>query len=192
MKTKLKDVVNFIWGCDWIVTGSTIYYDNCKESMGHSLQSKGDIIKINILTATFLLRYGTSSNGISWIDYLLKNAKPVLRPLSDMTEMEIVFLLNMVYKNIYGYGADIQECGMFSENDDAVGYKCVDRLNDDEIGFTIEIERGVEYSTNGIHSIVNQFEITKELLRMGFDIFGLIKSKQAVNKTKIKSQPNNE
>lgn len=82
METKLKDVFNLILGCDWVVTDE-MYYDYI------GVKSKGDIIKIDIISAPKLLTYGLHKEQ-NWIDYLLENAKPILRPLSDMTKEEAI------------------------------------------------------------------------------------------------------
>lgn len=75
--------------------------------------------------------------------------KPILRPLSDMTEEERLYL-----------------CQMFPEKT-----------------FTM-----VDYIIKNITTLTlnNSFEITRYLLKQGFDLFGLIESGLAIDKTKMK------
>lgn len=179
MKTELKNVVNLIWGCDWIVTADTIYYDVYPDSMGHSLQSKGDKIQINIVSAGFLFRYG--AYGRSWVDYLLERAKPVLRPLSDLTKEEFIEMCKL---SGYSVGKKLNlhslKNGIFHTNSlDRDGGNIT--WNDDCLVFN----NGTDYDGGWEGSIMG-FEHTVYLLKQGFDIFGLIKSKQAINKLKVK------
>lgn len=111
--------------------------------------------------------------------------KPILRPLSDMTEMEIIKLLTIVYKDIYNYTPDIGDCTFHKEGLDSVGMKCLDRLDDSVLGFSIQVMRGIEYSTNGTYSVVNQFKCTHWLLEHGFDLFGLIEANLAINRLEL-------
>lgn len=165
MKTKLKDVFNIICGCDWVVVDCTIYYDPHKDSMGHSLKSRGDIVKIDILSAPFLLRYGCSSSGTSWIEYLLKGAKPVLRPFHDITKREM------------------EELIAINRTEDEIITKI--ELKNEMVTFIKKAKRG-KY---GLIDMIRLDEVKSNefiyLLKQGFDVFGLIESKQAIDKTKL-------
>lgn len=108
--------------------------------------------------------------------------KPILRPLSDISEMEIIHLFSIAYRNIFNHSCDFEQRQFLVENDDAVGLIGIDRLDNSRIGFTVETDRGVEISIAESKLNVNQFEMTKELLRNHFDLFGLIKSDQAIAK----------
>lgn len=110
--------------------------------------------------------------------------KPVLRPLSDMTEEEGTVFAQRIYAGIFN-DTSLVLVEKMSADENAVGFKLKDQF-DGEIGLTIEVDRGVEFSSNGTKLMVNQFDATAELLKQGFDLFGLIPSVEAINKNTIK------
>ncbi len=166
MKTELKDVF-------YLYLGQTC-------TIGDSL----DVHPICMVTEQSVCT-GTNMKCVPmW--FKMSACKPILRHLSDITEMEFIKLLTIVYEKVFQNHPDIEKSSIHFDGDNSVGLKCVDRVDNSDIGFTIEIERGVEFSVNGSKLMVNQFDITAKLLERGFDLFGLIESGQAIDKATLK------
>lgn len=116
----------------------------------------------------------------------LHACKPILRMLSDMTQQEATLIAEMIYESIYGSReAGLEFVNMVEpESDDSAGFIFEDGERD-RIGLTIEVTRGIEFSVNGTKVMVRQFDLLPNLLSCGFDLFGLIESGLAIDKTKI-------
>lgn len=116
----------------------------------------------------------------------IKDVKPILRPLSDMSDKE---LLEFAELCTYANGFEIEKAV-------AVNYKRVKCLFGDgwnqQVEYLIVNESGETWYTSyfnneeaGGRNVVNQHEQTIWLIRHQFDIFGWIKSGLAIDKTKI-------
>jgi hypothetical protein len=105
----------------------------------------------------------------------------LLRPLSDMTEEELRCYVNSIYNDIYSMDVEIKELSKVQENN-AVG-AIVFCEDEERIGLTINIDRGIVFSSNGTELMVEQFKYTKQLLSQGFDLFNLIEAGLALDKT---------
>ena len=117
--------------------------------------------------------------------YWDEHKKPILRPLSDMSEEELIELLTNVYESIYGIAHEpFKDVILHAEGNDKVGLVCKCYMGQ-RIGFSIEVERGVDISSDGLLLMVNQFDCTKWLLSKHFDLFGLIESGEAIDKTEL-------
>ena len=83
--------------------------------------------------------------------------KLVLRHLPDMTESELKDHLCFIYNEIFQYKPEIKTFQILCEDEE-------------RLGLTINIDRGIVFSTNGQELMVNQFELTMKLLKQGFDL----------------------
>ena len=169
METKFKDVAHLYLGCelDTDCHGQGI--------QGHMPISFKELDADNLATILYQL-----SND-DWGHY----CKPILRPLSDMSEEELIELLTNVYESIYGIAHEpFKDVILHAEGNDKVGLVCKCYMGQ-RIGFSIEVERGVDISSDGLHLMVNQFDCTKWLLSKHFDLFGLIENGEALDKTKL-------
>lgn len=103
--------------------------------------------------------------------------KPILRPISDMKEQEMKELYPIVFgKSFHGDNITLRDAGGKQER--WVLWSGVDRLfiyKDGDIG----ADSDLHYF--GVH----QASVTVFLLSNGFDLFGLIESGQAIDKTKL-------
>lgn len=108
----------------------------------------------------------------------------ILRPLSDMTEMEIIKVLSDICKDIFTYSPLISNCTFMTEGDNATGVICTSEHNE-RYGLTVDVEIGVEFSIDSSQMKVNQFKYTVWLLKHGFDLFGLIEAGLAIDKTTL-------
>jgi len=137
MKTELKDVINFYLGCEMISKKGTIWI------------------------------LAPSNFPNNWKDSYFLTSKPLLRPLSDMTEEEAVEVTKPIV--IYGY----------TEGRSYEAYR--NSFGKIVVSWGIShLEKYVPQSE--LHFTTEQFIY---LIKQGFDIFGLIDSSQAVDKTKI-------
>lgn len=94
--------------------------------------------------------------------YQVEFIKPILRPLSDMTEEEKVKVYLWEYAN--------NESGELVKNDS------------DRDFFVVKNEHGMRCYVNLHHFSA---ETTRKLLKAGFDLFGLIESGLAIDKTTL-------
>lgn len=144
MKTELKDIISFYIGCECI-------YDWGREP---NVELKGKI------TPKIIESIYYNDGEVRWV-------KPLLRPLSDMTEEEAIEVTKPIV--IYGY----TEGRSYETYRNSFGQIVV------SWGIS-HLERYVPQSEQ--HYTTEQFIY---LIKQGFDIFGLIESNQAVDKTKI-------
>lgn len=116
------------------------------------------------------------------LDMIIRGVKVQLqlRRLEDMADEEATELATICYHAIYGNG----ELTIQQTFDSDHGYHFGAHFRDDHsdrVGFTVDVEKGVELSVNGIKLNVNQFVATHYLLKQGFDLYGLIESGQAID-----------
>ena len=162
---ELKDYLHLYLGCE-VMTN----------------EGKGKLISVGFNNKVLDIKISVDGDSecIEWF-------KLVIHPLSDMTEMEIIKLMTIIYKSIFGQCGLISETNLITdENDnDKVGFTCKDDSNN-RIGVTVEVDRGIEFSFNEDKLKVNQFECTQWLLKNSFDLFGLIEAGLAIDKTTLK------
>lgn len=114
--------------------------------------------------------------------------KPLLRRVCDMTEVEASELAEKCYYSIYGNGALSVYQIFEAEQPDHFGASFFDD-DQDKVGFTVDVNRGVELSVNGIRLTVPQSESFHYLLKQGFDLWGLIESNQAIDQKTLNHKP---
>ena len=104
-----------------------------------------------------------------------KDWKIILRPLSDMTEEECMVLCG------YDKFKDVRELLKFEKEDKGAFIEY--RWKDSQIG----LDDGYAYSSSGVYYDKHEWtpELTRYLLSKHFDLFGLIESGLAIDKTKI-------
>lgn len=128
---------------------------------------------------------GTNVNGIP-IWYKTAHAKLVLRPLSDMTELGLLELARMHRgqleweiiegKPVARTSAGIQERFCFDAD--------IPLIEDIENNIFGQESEGSRYPTN-----ISAAELTRYLLSHHFDLFGLIESGLAIDKTTLNQKP---
>lgn len=165
MKTEFKDVAYLYPQCEILEEGGNV----------------GTILYIRKFGEELHPFINCSSNDPYWGNWQL--IKPILRPLSDMKIEEMKELLTLRYHP----NEDI----FLSQIDE---YK----FHTDEPKRHIKHGQGVGYSTfrNGSHyssgtlsySSLNPYQF-QYLLSKSFDLFGLIESGQAIDKTTLTNQP---
>ncbi len=185
METKLADVIHYYLGCQ-VQTN----YKTASTEGRPMKRNVGKFIDIDLLVPDSIsVQFDWHKKTMDSTTLNIKDIKPILRTISDMTEMEIIKLLAIVYKNIFTYEPDIHNVSIHTSGDpDEIGLKCTDRLNDSNIGLTIEKSSGIEFSHDSQKLMVNQFDCVSWLLRNHFDLFALIESGQAIDKTNVKSE----
>ena len=105
-----------------------------------------------------------------------------LRPLSDMTEDELVAIATMCYEKIFNdephfYKKELVPNGSY------IGLKWEER----EFRYGLSVNNdGVVFLVNGDFMSIPIFEIVVYLLSKGFDLFELIKEGLAIDKTTLK------
>lgn len=133
MKTELKDVLHFYIGCKG--------WDS--EAPGEEIMT---IIGYSIINGNHLI-----SDEHGNFDIPIKDIKPILRPLSDMTDDEIKYV-----------GEDLKQ-GTWNAPD-------------------IRSNPKLAWSIHHMNPVVFVY-----LINQGFDLFDLIESGQAIDKTKLKN-----
>lgn len=75
----------------WALISET-YYDESdpKESIGHGIKKEGFKFIVNPKTTSNCLRYGSFSSGKYWFEHLTTIAKPILKPLSAISDVDAV------------------------------------------------------------------------------------------------------
>ncbi len=110
-------------------------------------------------------------------------AKPVLRPLSDITNAEKIVIATLV---LYRYQKHYDRLVDLEIKDDGSVYVKNEQF---AVLAMITVEKdGISYSggltsTDKQYFVPNQYEVTRFLLKRGFDLFGLIEDGLAINKT---------
>lgn len=113
----------------------------------------------------------------------LSEIKPILRPLESMTEQELGNIANLCYQSVFKCDLFADKITKFNESDSSVG--AVIQSNENErLGLTIEIQRGIEFSIDSDKMIIPVFDLQLELYKMGIDIHGLIENNLALDSTK--------
>jgi hypothetical protein len=112
----------------------------------------------------------------------LSIVKPILRPLSDMTEEELIYCIGHCYHNVYGHSPEFIRTEVVDANDESAGIVCEEPGW--RYGLTISVS-GIDFSANGDYLHFPIFETTRYLLSKHFDLFGLIEAGLAIDKTKI-------
>jgi hypothetical protein len=112
-----------------------------------------------------------------WTDYDFEHhkIKPILRPLSDMTEEEAQVLFRMYW------GRDYEEDW---SGDTGSAYFKPRRINPTK-EHTMRIIEGLDYQTGDFLTVA---KIVPRLLALGFDLFGLIPAGLAIDATTINNQ----
>jgi hypothetical protein len=155
MQKEIKDYLHLYLGCD------TNYglLEGIRDQYAYTIVSGKDTIRGNV-----------------W------DIKPILRPLSDMTDSELIEFAKIHNSDIEWYMQD----GL-----------CIGRENigvqqhfyfDDELFFTAEICNnifGQESEGDTQISNITPFETTRLLLSKHFDLFGLIEAGLAIDKTTL-------
>jgi hypothetical protein len=116
----------------------------------------------------------------SWdMNYTDEPDRPILRPLSDMTEEEAQVLFRMYW------GRDYEEDW---SGDTGSAYFKPRRINPTK-EHTMRIIEGLDYQTGDFITVV---KIVPRLLTLGFDLFGLIEAGLAIDATTINNQSLNQ
>lgn len=112
--------------------------------------------------------------------------KLVLRPLSSMTDEELCELVNICLMSIYGYTPSYKVSDVLSESDNSRGVICftTDLEKKERYGLTIEYN-GIEFSIDSNKMNIPVFSLVTELLKLHFDLFGLIESGEALDSTTV-------
>lgn len=134
------------------------FYIGCKaEFLGYKKTWTGDITIFTIMAMA---------------DGELGYVKPILRPLSDITESEAK---ELIIRDNRQYLVDWIEKGQYEEYPDRQDYSTyLSRLHDND-----------ECYCSQLLQAIGNFEVWTYLLSKGFDLFGLIESGLAIDKTKM-------
>jgi hypothetical protein len=143
MEKNIKDYLHLYLGCECI--GYSHFKD---ESTGQNIEVP---LKRKIVGVT---QYGVELEGGT---FSVAYVKPILRPLSDMTEEEKVelFTLNFGNHRFTNFGYDSIECIILADKDERIR---------------------VGLSSNSMGANAFLFCLTR-----GFDLFGLLESGLAIN-----------
>lgn len=164
---KIKDYLHLYIGCE------------C-EADGNRFKLAGVEV-----TDTGTLAYdGTMVNGIHqcwWIENC--DFKIFLRPLSYMTEEELLYCVGICYDSVYGGKPEFIRTETVDPNDESAGIICEEPGW--QYGLTISYS-GVDFSANGSFLNFPEFEIVRYLLSQHLDIFNLINEGLAISKTTLK------
>jgi hypothetical protein len=132
---------------------------------------------------------GCTLEGYDWVldkaitervNYDPSLIKPILRFLNSMTGDEGLELGTKIYHSIYTSGVITLSQIHYDSDINKIGFSFRDEEND-LVGLTIEVDRGIDFSVNSSKLIVNQFEWTLWLLNKGFDLFELIDEDLAIS-----------
>lgn len=176
MEKNIRDYLHLYLGCD--VEHDTGKWRGCLSSIGHHTA--------NIFCDYLKRNEGHKiPEGREWgyFDILLERLKPMLRPLSDMTEEEAADVYTIERDRILHPPTDDHDISRRTD----FGW-VVTRLDHTNIGLLIRFD-GVCYKVIDegkkptIEPAMNQPLIFQYMLSKHFDLFGLIKSGLAIDKT---------
>lgn len=110
--------------------------------------------------------------------------KPILRPLSDISEEDLKEIFLIAYKSVYDHEPFDDSQYYFIDNVQGAGLKFRERVNEKtwEYGLTVNNDQ-VLFSANGNFLNVPQFQLSIFLLSKHFDLFGLIDAGLAIDAT---------
>jgi hypothetical protein len=115
---------------------------------------------------------------------------PYLYPLSAMTEEQAVKLFNLIWSERFANDESIFiKITKYVEDENSVGFKGFDLLDNGDIGLTVEKSRGIELSFSSKKMMVNQFVSINYLLANHFDLWDLIENGQAIDATTLATNP---
>lgn len=166
---KITDYLHFYLGCEVLL-----------ESEMYGTGGKPDKIRERLV--------GIDKDGASGENHILYEGdfKLILRPLSDMTEEEGKEIMKMIYQAIFHLDCELDAIDIIRGDENSFGMKAGESRYEERIGLTIEPHCGIELSVEGGKIMTPQFEATRWLLSKGFDLFGLIDSNLAINKSTLK------
>lgn len=167
---ELKDVLHFYIGCECIVSNK-IDSVVCK------------VINVSY-NGTGAYCSGKTKDGRLFNYYGISNIKPILRPLSDMTEEEAIKLCSVYSPEAFG---DYRFSKWVAVRDEAnFCYNVTNKKSD--MSFSVDIEEmhiKVYEGGSDTYPSIEKHTYFTEYLCMGFDIFGLISKNLAIDKTKL-------
>lgn len=170
MEKKLKDYLHLYFGCEvsylgevWFMGAIHIFPENPNSIGGINIWNKGIVEQVQC-----------------------SEIKPILRPLSDMTKEERKELWKLVFNREFGVNGNIQlrdHLPTPSGRTRWVLMSGVERLG-------IQFDGKVWYDSDLQHWNFSQHEVTRWLLSKHFDLFGLIESGLAIDKTTLNPHTN--
>lgn len=108
----------------------------------------------------------------------VKEIKPILRPISDMTEDEMKEIFNLIFKRIFPPSGNILLFDLGKKEERRVLWTGVERVGIDLSGDI--------WADSDLHIYkFNPHLITAYLLKQRFDLFELIKNGEAIDKTTL-------
>lgn len=120
--------------------------------------------------------------GTFWIKY--EEIKPILRRIEDITEEELLSIVQLCYVNIFKMQGSFERIQHVYE-DGSAGIICYDSdpPNNQEfrIGLTIEMERGIELSIDSSKMMLPVFDLQLHLYKLNIDLHGLIDANLAID-----------
>lgn len=165
MKKNIKDYLPFHLGCKVITTGG-----KC-----------GVLVSVSTTGGVTIVYENEDPRGVALDCRAIKHL--VLRPLSDMTDEEGKSLATAIYRTIFNYG-NLKLDGRYEDGSDNVGFVLIDQ-DGERVGFSVETERGIEFSYKSDKLMVRQFDVSHALLSQHFDLFDLIEAGLAIDKTTV-------
>lgn len=164
MKAELKNYIHLYLGCPCLIGDSTeIQYVRMVNETGLSVCT------------------GTNAKNIpTW--YKTSWCKPILRPVSSISKKELLKLMNICFRHIYGYNPKFLKVEVNSTGED---YGIMASTSDNVWNYGLVVnESYVLFTANGSFLNMPNYETTRYLLSIHIDLFGLIKAGLAVSKTK--------
>lgn len=141
------------------------------------------------LSETILSKKKLSINTLSLLeDGILNGYQPILRPLSYMTNDEAIHITKLALNIHHNTDLTNETYFSFTKSDKEVKIKAhyyntmLESYDDDIV--TIDNSFDISHNEHSL-SVFNQPEIFQYLIQQQFDVFGWIKDKLALDKTKL-------
>lgn len=118
--------------------------------------------------------------------FYLASITPLLRPFSAITKQELIHVMEMCYQLVYDHKMAAK--GIQKVHDEkGGGLKAYENVNGRVFQYGLTIEKsGVLFSVDGAFMNIPFYKITLYLSQIGIDVFSLIESGIAIDKTTFK------
>jgi hypothetical protein len=138
------------------------------------------LTKVNWLFNEFEIDQDESGYTETFNEKTVHEIKPILRPLSDMTGEVLTEIFDVCYRCVYSSERD------FPVETVSTGFEMGMKAFDGKYNYGLTVNvTGILFSVDGKFLTVPVFDVTRILLREGYDLFDLLDAGLAINKSSI-------
>lgn len=198
---KFEDVAHLYLGCKMIATKSaeqTEYEDLTFKKNDIGSLSLCQVLNSNVQISCnesdayrFAVELETSEYACF---YQFDHFKPVLKRLENITQEHAMHVFNMCHEYIYGEPIEKDNEISFHSTKDidsgvlgsGIGLIIYEKIGDKKNRYSLTIqEKDISFCVDGDNLVIPVFDIFEYILKMGYDVYGLIDNGEAIDEANI-------